>query len=77
MGFDSFMDKIVWGPQDAVKGAKEKVKDIASAPKRKIAEVADRNKPKCITVGHQRPKGSKKHGKGIFCQRPDCGAELL
>lgn len=71
------MSKVVWGPQEAVKDAKERVKDIASTPKRKVAEVAGRAKPKCITIGHQPPKKGKKRGKGIYCQRPECGAELL
>lgn len=71
------MEKVVWGPQEAVKDAKERLKDVASAPKRKASEIVGRNKPGCLQIGHQPPKKGKKHGKGIFCQRPECGAELL
>lgn len=77
MGFDSFMDKVVWGPQDAVRDVKGRFKDAASVPKRKVAEVVGRKKPGCETLGHKPPKGGKKRGKGIFCQRDTCGAELL
>lgn len=78
LGLDKALGKL-WAAQDAVKDAVDTAKNVASAPKRKAQETAQRvreaiDPTSCGKIGHKLPKG-KKRGRGTNCEK--CGIEML